>query len=188
MDGNNNTGFYINLPIGGVTAVFLVMTHVPDITEKPPFTLALLRRLLPELDLVGFALFAPAAVMFLLALQLGGQAYAWRSSQIVGLFCGAVATAAVFVVWEWRVMGDRAMLPGHMLKQRVVLASIVQGVFVMASTTIASFYLPIYFQGVKGDGPTLSGVYMLPSILSQLLLVVVSGALSKFFLLLNHKK
>ncbi|KAK8004428.1 carbohydrate esterase family 4 protein [Apiospora arundinis] len=169
--------FYINLPIGGVTAVFLVMTHVPDITEKPPFTLALLRRLLPELDLVGFALFAPAAVMFLLALQLGGQAYAWRSSQIVGLFCGAVATAAVFVVWEWRVMGDRAMLPGHMLKQRVVLASIVQGVFVMASTTIASFYLPIYFQGVKGDGPTLSGVYMLPSILSQLLLVVISGAL-----------
>ncbi|KAK8110565.1 efflux pump protein [Apiospora kogelbergensis] len=169
--------FYINLPIGGVTAAFLVMTHVPDITEKPPFTLALLRRVVPELDLVGFVLFVPAAVMFLLALQLGGQAYAWGSAQIVGLFCGAAATAAVFVGWEWRVMGDRAMLPGHLLRQRVVLMSVVQGMFVMASTTVASFYLPIYFQGVKGVGPTLSGVYMLPSILTQLLLVVVSGAL-----------
>ncbi|KAK7966150.1 MFS multidrug transporter [Apiospora aurea] len=168
--------FYINLPLGGVTAVFLALTHVPDITEKPPFTLALLRRLLPELDLLGFVLFAPAAVMFLLALQLGGHMYAWGSSQIIGLFCGAVATGAVFVAWEWR-MGDRAMLPGSMMKQRVVFMAIMQGLFLMVTTTVGSFYLPIYFQGVKGVGPTLSGVYMLPSILSQLLLVVVSGAL-----------
>ncbi|KAK8017636.1 MFS multidrug transporter, partial [Apiospora rasikravindrae] len=168
--------FYINLPLGGVTAVFLALTHVPDITEKPPFTLALLRRLLPELDLLGFVLFAPAAVMFLLALQLGGHMYAWGSSQIIGLFCGAVATGAVFVAWECR-MGDRAMLPGSMMKQRVVFMAIVQGLFLMVTTTVGSFYLPIYFQGVKGVGPTLSGVYMLPSILNQLLLVVVSGAL-----------
>ncbi|KAK8067169.1 MFS multidrug transporter [Apiospora hydei] len=168
--------FYINLPLGGVTAVFLALTHVPDITEKPPFTLALLRRLLPELDLLGFVLFAPAAVMFLLALQLGGHMYAWGSSQVIGLFCGAVATGAVFVGWEWR-MGDRAMLPGSMMKQRVVFMAIIQGLFLMVTTTVGSFYLPIYFQGVKGVGPTLSGLYMLPSILSQLLLVVVSGAL-----------
>ncbi|KAK7910990.1 MFS multidrug transporter [Apiospora marii] len=168
--------FYINLPLGGVTAVFLALTHVPELTAKPPFRPAQLRRLLPELDLLGFALFTPAAVMFLLALQLGGHAYAWGSSQIVGLFCGAAATAAVFVAWEWR-MGERAMLPGGMLRQRVVLMGIVQGAFLMVTTTVGSFYLPIYFQGVKGVGPTLSGVYMLPSILSQLLLVVVSGAL-----------
>ncbi|KAK8137671.1 MFS multidrug transporter [Apiospora sp. TS-2023a] len=153
--------FYINLPLGGVTAVFLALTHVPEITAKPPFSLNLLRRLLPELDLPGFALFTPAAVMFLLALQLGGHTYAWGSSTIIGLFCGSFATAAVFVGWEWR-MGDRAMLPGGMLKQRVVLMGIVQGAFLMVTTTVGSFYLPIYFQGVKGVGPTLSGVYMLP--------------------------
>ncbi|KAK7954856.1 hypothetical protein PG988_015550 [Apiospora saccharicola] len=146
--------FYINLPLGGVTAIFLALTH---------------------LDLLGFALFTPFAVMFLLALQLGGHTYAWGSSQIIGLFCGSLATAVVFVGWEWR-MGDRAMLPGGMLKQRVVLMGIVQGAFLMVTTTVGSFYLPIYFQGVKGVGPTLSGVYMLPSILSQLLLVVVVGA------------
>ncbi|KAK8041168.1 hypothetical protein PG994_014175 [Apiospora phragmitis] len=177
-------GFYINLPIGGVTAVFLAMTHVPDITEKPPLTRAQLRRLLPELDLLGFALFTPAGVMFLLALQLGGHAsYAWGSAPIVGLFCGAAATAAVFVTWEWR-MGERAMLPGRLMRRRVVLMALVQGSALMITTTVGSFYLPIYFQGVKGVGPTLSGVYMLPSILSQLLLVVVCGALSKLLLLL----
>lgn len=163
-----------------MTAVFLALTHVPEITAKPPFSLALLRRLVPELDLPGFALFTPAAVMFLLALQLGGHdAYAWDSAPILGLFCGAAATAALFVGWEWRV-GERAMLPGRMLRQRVVLLAVVQGAFLMATTTVGSFYLPIYFQGVKGVGPTLSGVYMLPSILSQLLLVVVVGALSTF--------
>ncbi|KAF4918848.1 Efflux pump mokI [Colletotrichum viniferum] len=51
------------------------------------------------------------------------------------------------------------------------------------STTLFSLnyvgvnYVPIYFQAVKGVGPSLSGVYMLPSILTQLLSLVISGAL-----------
>ncbi|EFQ95880.1 hypothetical protein PTT_04429 [Pyrenophora teres f. teres 0-1] len=40
----------------------------------------------------------------------------------------------------------------------------------------ASNWLPTYFQAVKGNGPTASGVYVLPSIISQILLVVVTGA------------
>lgn len=36
-------------------------------------------------------------------------------------------------------------------------------------------YLPIYFQGVRGKSPSISGVYLLPSILGQLFSAVVSG-------------
>ncbi|KAF4918854.1 Efflux pump mlcE [Colletotrichum viniferum] len=63
--------FYINLPIGVVSSLFLFFTHVPEETLKPPFSLALLRRIIPELDLTGFALFAPTTVMFLIALHWG---------------------------------------------------------------------------------------------------------------------
>lgn len=49
----------------------------------------------------------------------------------------------------------------------------------MGTVMCTSYYLPIYFQAVKGVTPTLSGVYLLPSILSQLMLAVISGALGK---------
>ncbi|KAI1852376.1 hypothetical protein JX266_002554 [Neoarthrinium moseri] len=168
--------FYINLPVGGLVAFLMTFTSFPELTKKPPFTLAHVRSTIPELDLAGFALFAPAAVMFLLALQFGGNTYAWSSSVVIGLFCGAGALAVVFVLWERR-RGDRAMLPGPIIRQRIVLSSAVNGMALMATIFVASQFMPIYFQGVRGETPTMSGVDLLPSILSQLLTVVVSGAI-----------
>jgi MFS family permease len=43
--------------------------------------------------------------------------------------------------------------------------------------TVANYYLPIYFQAVDGVTPTMSGVYMLPSILAQLFAAVFAGRL-----------
>jgi hypothetical protein len=47
--------------------------------------------------------------------------------------------------------------------------------FLFGTVTVASYYFPIYFQAVKGAGPAMSGVYILPSIFSQLALVIISG-------------
>ncbi len=38
-------------------------------------------------------------------------------------------------------------------------------------------YLPIYFQGVRGKSPAISGVFLLPSILSQMIAGIVGGKL-----------
>lgn len=46
-----------------------------------------------------------------------------------------------------------------------------------ASITVQVYYLPIYFQAVDGVTPTMSGVYMLPSILAQLITAIVVGRL-----------
>lgn len=170
-----NTGFYINLPIGALCALLLVFMRVPDANPKPRFSVKLLPKLLPELDLFGFALFAPASVMFLLALQFGGNDYAWNSSVIIGLFCGSGVMGMLFCLWEYR-MGDRAMMPGFLLKQRVVLCSLLHMACTMTLVSIPSYFLPSYFQSVLGTSPTMSGVDMLPSIISQLLFIVLSGA------------
>lgn len=50
-------------------------------------------------------------------------------------------------------------------------------------TVSESYYLPIYFQAIKNDSPMMSGVYMLPSILSQLVFAILSGVLSESYLL-----
>ena len=53
------------------------------------------------------------------------------------------------------------------------------GAAMMGVSIIASNWLPTYFQAVKGEGATTSGVHVLPGILSAMLFVVVVGAASK---------
>lgn len=135
-----------------------------------------MKRTIPELDLIGFTLFAPAAIMALLALYYGGNEFPWDSSQVIGLFVGAGVTITVFGFWE-RYMGDRAMIPPSMVSHHIVYTSAINGATLVASILVAAQYLPIYFQGVRGYGPAMSGVNTLPGILSQLLTVIVSGGL-----------
>ncbi|KAK7703229.1 hypothetical protein SLS64_009206 [Diaporthe eres] len=168
--------FYINLPIGAVSGLLLFFTHVPDETLKPPFSFALLQSIVPNLDLMGFALFAPTTVMFLLALEWGSSEYGWSSPVVIGLFAGSGALLVVFCLWEWHV-GERALIPFHVVKRRVVWASTVQTTALFVNNFVGVNYVPIYFQAVRGVGPSLSGVYTLPSILTQLLSLVATGAL-----------
>ncbi|KAH8166051.1 hypothetical protein CIB48_g2228 [Xylaria polymorpha] len=170
--------FYINLPIGAIAGGLLALIRCPEQVVKAPFSLALVRRVIPQLDIIGFIFFAPAAILLLLALQFGsGETYAWNSSIIIGLFVGSGVAAILFLYWEWKA-GDVAIIPFSMVRNRIVWASALQYVTLISAVFVGTQYFPIYFQAVKGVGPVLSGVYLLPSILSQILFVLFSGALS----------
>ena len=132
--------------------------------------------ILKELDIIGFALFAPAAIQLLLALQWGGIRYHWGDATIIGLFCGAFGTLCLFLARQYRV-GDKAMIPFSMVRQRPVWSASLTMFFFFGAQLIMSYYLPIYFQTVRDASPTMSGVYMLPSILSQIIFATVSGVL-----------
>lgn len=170
--------FYVNLPLGGVVALFMLPISIPEQIHKEPITLPYLRTLLPYFDLIGFALFAPASIMFLLALQWGAESYGWSSSEVIGLFCGAGVTAIIFGVWEWRV-GDHAMIPPVVIKNTIVWTSCLCFALLMITITVGSNFMPIFLQSVKGLSPTMSGVYMLGAVLSQLFFILLSGALRK---------
>ncbi|KAH7159859.1 major facilitator superfamily domain-containing protein [Dactylonectria estremocensis] len=166
--------FYINLPIGAICTVLISLVHIPDRvvhTDDP-----ILHTLRTKLDLTGFIIFAPCTVMFLLALQWGGLDYSWNSATVIGLFCGGGATLVLFLLWEYHV-GDNAMIPLPVVRKREVWTSCLTMMFLFTSVFVASYYLPIYFQSVKGDSPFQSGVNLLPSILSQMAAAVFSGFL-----------
>lgn len=170
-------GFYINMPLGAVSSIAIILLRIPEQTRKAP-----IRTILPKLhhylDLIGFCLFAPAIVMLLLALQYGGNQFAWNSSQVIGLFCGFAAT---IVVWYWwnRRLGDKAMLPLSLVTKRVVAMAVIYQAFMMACLYGAIYFLPIYFQAILNTNAMLSGVYLLPTILPQLFMAGLSGPMSK---------
>ncbi|KAI1259418.1 major facilitator superfamily domain-containing protein [Xylariaceae sp. FL1019] len=169
--------FYINLPVGGVAFFLMTFIHAPEQIVKAPFSMGHVRRSLPKFDLFGFALFAPFAIMLLLALQFGTeQEYAWNSSVNIGLFAGAGVSLILFVLWEWHT-GDNAIIPFSMLRTRIVWGSTMYYWPLIACIFVGTQYIPIYFQSVKGASPILSGVYLLPSILSQLFFLIASGIL-----------
>ncbi|GIJ91085.1 hypothetical protein Asppvi_010050 [Aspergillus pseudoviridinutans] len=167
--------FYINLPIGGLVAALLVFTRIPEQREKGR-AVEVLPTCFKTFDIFGFVLFAPAAIQLLLALQYGGNQYAWDSATVIGLFCGAGATFAVFLAWEHR-MGKDAMIPFHVVRNRIVSCSCVVIMALFGITITASYYLPVYFQAVRDKTALVSGVDLLPGVLCQIFMAVVSGAL-----------
>lgn len=168
----------MNLPVGALVCVLLLSTRIPEQCKKEP-ALTVLPKFLKTFDLLGFALFAPAAIMCLMALEWGGKQYPWSNSRIIGLFVGSGVTTVVFLAWEYK-MGKDAMVPFHLLKPRVAYASYIVIAMIFGLTMIVAYYQPIYFQAVRGESPLTSGVNLLPMILSQLVMAVISGVLSVF--------
>lgn len=169
-------GFYINFPIGGLAAIVILLVHIPD--RRVHCDGSAFQIFKSRFDLVGFALFAPWSIMLLLALEYGGSKYPWSSPNVIGLFVGGFLAFVVFFFWERR-QGEGAMTPFPIIRKREIWTSCLSMMFLFTTIFAASYYLPMYFQAVMGASPLTSGVYMLPSILSQLIFAVVSGLLSK---------
>lgn len=155
----------------------LFITRVPEQVAKKN-AISVVR----HLDLVGFALFTPAIVQLLLALQFGGNQFSWSSSRVIGLFVGSGATFIIWVVWNW-YKADKALIPFPIIKKPAVFSSGISYAFLIATTFASLFFLPIYFQSVKNVSPITSGVYLLATILPQLVAAIFSGKTGKKY---NH--
>jgi hypothetical protein len=142
-------------------------------------TKATLKEQLKQLDIPGLSSFVPAISMLLLAVQWGGITYPWNSAIIIGLFCGSIGTFIVFFALEWR-RGKTAMLPLSFLRMRVVLCAAVIAAFSGGSFMLISYYLPVWFQVVKGESPIVGGVHYLPSVGATVFASVASGTLGMF--------
>ncbi|KAL2865263.1 major facilitator superfamily domain-containing protein [Aspergillus lucknowensis] len=167
--------FYINLPCAAIVCPVLLLVPIPD--NRTPDTKAMpIPTTLRNLDLPGFTVFAGAAIQLLLALNWGGTSYAWDSATIIGLFCGAGVAFLVFLAWEY-YMDEGAMIPFSLAGRRIIWSSCLNYGFFMGSILVCSYYLPMYFQAVRDTSPTLSGVYILPSVLPAIVFAMVTGGL-----------
>lgn len=165
--------FYINLPIGALSAfIILVFFKTPSAAQPKSATL---REKLLQMDPVG-AIFAMGAVIsYILALHYGGLMYPWNSSRVVGLLVSFVVLSAAFAVWEW-CQEDRAMVPYRLAGDRVYLVSSAYAFFFSGAYFLIIYYLPIYFQSIDNVSPEMSGVRNLPLILAVTISMLASGA------------
>lgn len=151
--------FYVNLPLG-VVALAVIAAILPASPARRE----------RSVDVAGAALLATALAALVLACDLGPTS---PPAVSVGLAAIAVAALAGFVRVERRAV--EPVLPLRLFRNRAFVAASAATMVVGFSLFGAVTYLPIFFQVVRGVGPTESGLRMVPLMGGMLLTSVVSG-------------
>ncbi|KAF7337043.1 Major facilitator superfamily transporter [Mycena venus] len=168
--------FYINLPIGAITLFVMIFLFKSPHQDKGEVMGA--KQRLQQFDPIGSVLIIAAAVCLLLALQWGGSTYPWRSGRIIALFVVFGMLTIVFIgVQGWKQ--DSGTVPPRILKQRSGWVSIWAGAcfsFCQGATFfVFVFYVPIWFQAIKGVSAVKSGIDNLPMVLALVISMIGSG-------------
>jgi EmrB/QacA subfamily drug resistance transporter len=169
--------FYINLPIGAVTFAFIAFFYHP--TEKSraqSFKEGGWRKNLEKFDIYGTIVFLPMILCLLLDLQWGGAKYPWSNGRIIALLVVFAILLIAFVgIQFWKQ--DNATVPPRILKQRTVAAVAWFAAMIGAAFFTLVYFLPIWFQAIKGASAVKSGIMNLPLILSLVIMSMLVGGL-----------
>ncbi|KAF1973473.1 putative MFS transporter [Bimuria novae-zelandiae CBS 107.79] len=164
--------FYINLPIGGLSAFIIAFLFKTPKTATP--SPAPLQQKILALDFNGMLLSVAAMSCLTLALQWGGVSKRWSDGSVVGCLVAFGLLVILFAVNEWR-MNERALLVPRLMKMRTLTFMSSFMMFSAASFFIVLYYLPVYFQSVDGVSAANSGVRNIPFIIGVALFSITGG-------------
>jgi EmrB/QacA subfamily drug resistance transporter len=154
--------FYINLPLGAIAlAMISAVLHLPK------------KRAAGRIDYGGAALLTVGITGAVLVASWGGTEYDWSSATIIGLAAAAVVALVAFVFVERKVA--EPILPLGVFRNRNMSLITVIG-FVLGFVMFGSMtFLPLFQQTVQGASATNSGLLLLPTLLSMMVVSVITG-------------
>ncbi|VUC30060.1 unnamed protein product [Clonostachys rosea] len=165
--------FYINPPLGVITLLLTMWCYSdkPKSAEVDQMTFA--RKIL-QLDLVSNLLFIPALTSLFIALSWAGTKYPWNSGKVVGPLVVFVLLLAGFIYNQFR-RGDAAALPPRVIKRRTIIAGFIFIMCTNSTGNVLEYYLPTYYQTVRGYSPAKSGYLMFPIIVGATIGSLIHG-------------
>jgi len=154
--------FLVNVPIG--IAALVVVSRTLHLRHQ---------RLDHRIDWLGAFLLSAALVPLLIVLEQGRE-WGWTSTAAWVAYVVSALAAVLFVLQERRI-GDEAILPLRMFRNRTVgvssAASVVIGVAMFGGLAA----LPLYLQIVKGSTPTEAGLQLIPMVAGIMVGSISSG-------------
>jgi EmrB/QacA subfamily drug resistance transporter len=154
--------FYVNLPVGAVALALLVAKlHLPKYRTEH------------RIDWLGAGLLAVGITALVLITTWGGNQYAWRSAQILGLAVLAAVSLAAFVLVERRA--PEPILPLSLFASRN-FSLIMTITFLLGFAMFGAInFLPLYQQTVQGASATNSGLLLLPMMAAAMVVSLFVG-------------
>lgn len=129
-----------------------------------------------QFDPVGTALLLPGLVLFLLALQWGGNGSSWSSTRVIVTLVLGIVLLVAFAICQVGV-GEYGTIPPRIFRQRSVAAASAVSLGFGAALLVLTFYLPIWYQAIKGLSAVAAGIRLLPYFLVTVFFVIASGIL-----------
>ncbi|KAJ5148571.1 hypothetical protein N7448_000149 [Penicillium atrosanguineum] len=162
--------FYINLCIGGAFAPVYIF-FLPRGDPQKGMTL---KQKLLQIDYLGMVLNVGAFTALIMAINFGGNLFNWAAGQEIALWVVGGVLLLFFVLQQRFTIGTtdtERIFPADFLRQPLMW--LLFALMCSASTCvfIPTYYIPLYFQFVKGDSALTAAVRLLPFIC----LMVVSG-------------
>ncbi|KAL3452315.1 major facilitator superfamily domain-containing protein [Aspergillus insuetus] len=167
--------FYINLPLGVVPAACIIFL-IPAFAGSDKGQAGFMNQV-KQMDVPGTLCLLPGVVCLLLALQWGGTKYEWSNGRIIALLVLAGMLLIAFTVIQY-FSGDRATVPKRVFGNRNVWGAALFGSGVTAGFFLMLYYIPIWFQAIKGASAIRSGVMNLPMVLAYVFFSLSGGYLT----------
>ncbi|KAJ6256757.1 Vacuolar membrane protein [Drechslerella dactyloides] len=150
-----------------LVAVFLNIPHTHAEAGSTATTWSKFRRV----DFLGAATLVSAVLTLLIALDRGGNV-SWRDTTVLVTAPLSAALFCAFAFIEARVASD-PFAPPRIVLDRGLLSCFLANLFAFGGFFAVMFYIPLYFQAVRGLTASQSGLRMVPAIAGS-----VTGSLS----------
>ncbi|KAL8730754.1 MAG: hypothetical protein Q9166_003824 [cf. Caloplaca sp. 2 TL-2023] len=147
--------FWINLPFVAIAFVFV------PLFLKLAFKPASLTAQLARVDWFGSFIFIASTTAFLIPITWGGVSYPWTSWHTLVPLCLGIAGLVTFVAYE-EVVATEPLIRLVIFKNRTAAVSYVTTVIHGMILWSLLYYLPLYYEAVKGFSPIVSGVALFP--------------------------
>lgn len=126
--------FYLNLPLGFITALVILFLPTAKPARSAPFT-----EILKQMDFPGTICLLPGVLCLLFALQWGGNTHPWSNARVVALLVLGGVLLICFAVIQSR-SGDRGTVPPRVFCNRNIWGSALFG-----SCITATFFIMLYY-------------------------------------------
>ncbi|KAK0385481.1 hypothetical protein NLU13_6661 [Sarocladium strictum] len=170
-------GFYINLPFGALFAPAYILLF-PNVDPKPSDSFADKLRLV---DWINAIIFLAGSTCLTIAVTFGGVVYVYNSPVIITLWILTAVLLVAFAVslrFHPLVSKEDSLYPAHFFKSFTLVNLQLQVLLSSGIILAMTYYVPLYFQFVKSDGPLEAGIRLFP-----LIMLLVTASMFNGFLM-----
>ena len=161
--------FWINLPFIGIGGVLIAIFL--QLNNRASSFLSKLGRV----DWIGMVLFISSTTGFLIPITWGGVQYPWDSWRTLFPLIVCAVGMVGFVLHQV-YMATEPLIRMSIFKTRssaiTYFTTVVHGIILWSSL----YYIPLYYEAVKGRSPTMAGVELFPMTFTVAPIAGVSGS------------
>ncbi|KAK7943393.1 DHA14-like major facilitator [Apiospora aurea] len=169
--------FYINLPLGAAVALAILLLYHPSprTASRDKDQLLSVADWARMLDPIGLSLFTGAIICLFFALHVSGFSGWSAPAPIALLVVFGMLLLAFAGVQVW--LGERGTLPPRIARMKRVVSASMYCFMLDSVYYVVAYFLPIWFQSIKGITARDSGIRLIPIIAAAVLFSLVSGVI-----------